>query len=268
MIRGAAGLSATGLAATALILSACVTSPEVAQPRAGGYLSAEAIRELATALPAPPEIGSPEDTADRAASDALKRFEDGDRWLMATAHSELNPPLALQHFDCALDVRTADAETPTLKRLAERLMRDAVVLAEISSARFHRARPIADDPQRRACVRMEADGTARSAWPGRAGLYGAAYAEALAAAAPDRAQAVRRIGQALGDSAAICALNRPADIQIGRRLGATLAAAQALSPEYRADAATAGEEIVRLRATGRTNPGCAAERRALSETPR
>ena len=98
----------------------------------------------------------------------MKRFEDGDRWLMATAHSELNPPLALQHFDCALDVRTADGEAPALKRLAERLMRDAVGLAETSAARFHRARPIADDPARRACERMETDGRARSSWPGPA----------------------------------------------------------------------------------------------------
>ena len=268
MIRDAAGLAAAALAATTLGLSACVTSPEVEQPRAQGYLTPAAIHELAAALPAPPSSGSPEDAADRAASDALKRFEDGDRWLMATAHSELNPPLALQHFDCALGVRTADAEAPALKRLAERLMRDAVGLAETSAARFHRARPIADDPARRACVRMEADGRARSSWPGRAGLYGVAYAEALAAAAPDRAQAVRRIGLALGDSAAICALNRPADIEIGRRLGRDLAAAQARSPDYRADAAAAGVEIARLRATGRTNPGCAAERRALSEANR
>jgi acid phosphatase (class A) len=267
VIRRAAVLAATALM-TALILSACVTSPEVERPRTEGYLSSATIREQAAALPGPPAPGSPEDAADRAASDALKRFEDTDRWLMATAHSELNPPLALQHFDCALGVRTADGEAPTLKRLAERLMRDAVTLAESSAARFHRARPIAETPGRRACVRMEPEGRARSSWPGRAGLYGAAYAEALAATAPDRAEAVRRIGQALGDSAAICALNRPADIAAGRRLGANLTAAQALSPDYRADVAAAGVEIMRLRATGRTNPGCAAERLALSEAGR
>ena len=79
---------------------------------------------------------------------------------------------------------------------------------------------------------------------------------------------MRRIGLALGDSAAICAVNRPADIEIGRRLGRDLAAAQARSPDYRADAAAAGVEIARLRAMGRTNPGCAAERRALSEANR
>ena len=263
MIRRAAVLAAAGA-----LLSACVTSPEVKPPSADGYLSAATIDSLAAGLAAPPEPGSARDLADRAASDALKRFEDGDRWLMATAQSELNPPLALQHFDCALGVRTADGEAPALKRLAERLMRDAVGLADVSAARFHRARPIADDPQRRACVRIAPDGRARSSWPGREGLYGAAYAEALAAAAPDRAEAVRRIGRALGDSAAICALNRPADIEIGRRLGAELAAVQALSPDYRADAAAAGAEIARLRATGRTNPGCAAERRALSEANR
>lgn len=259
MIRRAAGLAAAGL-----LLSACVTSPEVGRPRAEGYLSAAVIRDLAATLPPPPAPGSPGDRADRRVSDALKRFEDTDRWLMATAQSELNPPLALQHFDCALGVRTADGEAPALKRLAERLMRDAVALAE-ASARFERARPIADDPHRRACVRMEASGRARSAWPGRAGLYGAAYAEALAAAAPDRAGAVRRIGRALGDSAAVCALNRPADVEAGRRLGAHLAVVQRLAPDYQSEVRAAGVEIVALRATGRTNPGCAAERRALDE---
>lgn len=258
MIRGAAVLAAAGL-----MLSACVTSPEVERPKAEGYLSAAVIRDLATTLPAPPAPGSPEDLADRAASDALKRLEDTDRWLMATAQSELNPPLALQHFDCALGVRTADGEAPALKRLAERLMRDAVALAEASAARFERARPIAEDPRRRACVRMDAAGRARTSWPGRAGLYGTAYAEALAAAAPERAEAVRRIGRALGDSAAVCALNRPADIEAGRRLGEALAAAQRLAPDYQAEVARAGAEITALRATGRTHPGCAAERRAL-----
>lgn len=258
MIRTAAVMAAAGL-----ILSACATSPEVERPGAEGYLSAADIRDLAAALPPPPAPGSPQDADDRAASDALKRFEDTDRWLMATAQSELNPPLALQHFDCALGVRTADGDAPRLKRLAERLMRDAVVLAEAASARFERARPVADDPQRRACVRMDAAGRSRSSWPGRAGLYGAAYAEALAEAAPDRAETVRRIGRALGDSAAICALNRPADVEAGRRLGEALAAAQRARPDYRTDVQAAGEEIVRLRATGRTHPGCAAERRAL-----
>lgn len=256
-MRGAAVLAAAGV-----LLSACASSPEVERPRAEGYLSAAAIRDLATTLPAPPAPGSPEDRADRGASDALKRFEDTDRWLMATAQSELNPPLALQHFDCALGVRTADGEAPTLKRLAERLMRDAVALAEASTARFERARPIVD-PERRACVRMDAAGRTRSSWPGRAGLYGAAYAEALAAAAPDRAETVRRIGRALGDSAAICALNRPADVEAGRRLGEALAVLQGLTPDYQADVRAAGAEITALRATGRTHPGCAAERRAL-----
>lgn len=258
MIRGAAALAATGL-----LSGACVTSPEVERPRVQGYLSDAVIRDLATALSPPPTPGSPEDDADRAASDALTRFEDTDLWLMATAHSELNPPLALQHFDCALGVRTADGEAPALKRLSVRLMRDAVALAEASAARFPRARPIADDPERRACVRIEAAGRARSSWPGRAGLYGTAYAEAVAAAAPERSEAVRQIGRALGDSAAICALNRPADIEAGRRLGAALADAQAGNASYRDDLKAAGAEIVALRATGRTNPGCAAERRAL-----
>ena len=54
-----------------------------------------------------------------------------------------------------------------------------------------------------------------------------------------------------------------ADIEAGRRLGENLNVMQNLTPDYRADVAKAAAEIAALRATGRTHPGCAAERRAL-----
>lgn len=258
MIPRAAAMAASGL------LAACVTTPEVSAPRIEGYLPAASVQALARTLPAPPARDSADDHADRAASAALRRFEHTDRWLMATAHAELSPPLALQHFDCALGVRTADADDiPALKRLSQRLMHDAVDLAQAASVRFDRPRPVALDAERAACVRLDAEGRNRTAWPSRPALYAVAYAEALAAAAPDRAEAVRAIGRALGDSAAICALNRPADVEAGRALGRQLAQAQAQDAAWRADVAAAGEEVLRLRATGRTHPACAAERRAL-----
>lgn len=259
MIRRAAIAAASGL------LAACVTAPDVAAPRIDGYLAPATIQALAQTLPAPPETDGAEDRADRAASDTLRRFEHTDRWLMATAHAELTPPLALQHFDCALGVRTADAEAPALTRLTQRLMHDAVDLAQAASVRFDRPRPIALDPDRAACVRMDAPARARTSWPSRPALYAAVYSEALATAAPDQAEAVQVIGRALGDSAAICGLSSPADVAAGRALGQRLAQAQAADAAWRAEVAAAGAEIVRLRATGRTHPGCAAERRALAQ---
>lgn len=262
-MRPRAVLAAASLVGAA-VLTACITAPEPRRPAAQAYVETGTIRALAADLLAPPVAGSPADLADREVSDALKRWEDTDRWLLAGAQAELRPPLALQHFDCALGVRTADAEVPALKRLAERVMRDAVTLAEAAD-RFQRARPVADDPQRRACIRLDPATRARSAWPARPALYGAAYAEALALAAPERAEAVRTIGRAIGDSAAVCALNRPADVAAGAALGLALGAEQAQVADYRADAAAAGAEIAALRASGRTHPGCAAERRALAQ---
>ena len=55
----------------------------------------------------------------------------------------------------------------------------------------------------------------------------------------------------------------PADVEAGRALARQLVQAQAQDAAWRADVAAAGQEIVRLRATGRTHPACAAERRAL-----
>ncbi|WP_260394837.1 hypothetical protein [Brevundimonas vesicularis] len=81
-------------AATAMLLAAgCAGAPKPggAIPTTG-FLSDEAIAQLTDAVPPAPAPGSVADLADKAASARFVALEDGDRWLLATAHAELRRP--------------------------------------------------------------------------------------------------------------------------------------------------------------------------------
>ncbi|NBB64682.1 PA-phosphatase [Pseudomonas sp. ODNR1LW] len=228
-----------------------------------GYLDPAALQSLAAATPGPPAPGSPQDRADRNASARLAGFEDTDRWLMATAHAELRPPLALQHFDCALGVRRGAVETPTLDRMAAKAFHDAQAAAILERSAVDRPAPAAD-PQRRACQTLGPGGAPRSDSPSAAAVVGTVYAETLARIAPERAEAARRIGHEIGVSRLICALAYPADVAAGEALGRAVADEIVATPAFQAEMTAARAEIAAARATGRTNPGCAAERAALA----
>lgn len=231
-----------------------------------GYLSPGVVARLVQAVPPAPVAGSAQDTADRVASARFTALEDTDRWLMATAHAELRPPLALQHFDCALGVRLGSAETPTLDRMMAKVFHDAqaaVVLAQ-AQARGRRARPVAEDPARRACQTLTPAMRRSPSAPSAGAAVGTAYAEALALIAPDRAAAVRRIGHEIGVSRQICAMDYPSDGLAGEALGRAVVAEIVATPDFQAEIAAARDELAAARATGRTNPGCAAERAALA----
>lgn len=252
--RAAGAVAAAGLV---ILSSACTTArPETVTTALAGYLPAPAM----VAGPAPSEPSS----TDRQQSLALAALVDTDRWFMATAHAELSPTLAVQHFDCRLGTRIEALQTPALDRLMTRLATD--VMARITSLRPAEGRPgpVAMEPGRRSCVRLTATRQAQPSWPSGAAALGVAYGEALALLAPDRADAVRGMGAAIGQSAAVCGLAWPSDVAAGAEVGRTVFAQVATTPEFIADARAARAEIDAARASGLTNPGCAAERRALA----
>lgn len=237
--------------------------PVFADPDSG-YLGEGELTRLAEAVPPPPASGSPADLADRAASARFRALEDTDRWLLATAHAEVRPPLALQHFDCALGVRLGSAETPRLDAMMARVFHDAEDVAERVKARTARPRPVGDDPARRSCQVVTEASRASVSYPSGGSALGTAYAEAFAALQPDHADAVRRIGREIGISGLFCAMHYPGDVAAGEALGAAVAARIEATPAFQADLAGARAEIAAARATGLTNPGCAAERAALA----
>ena len=239
-------------------------APAAAAPAEAGYLSEAAIARLAAAVPAPYADGSAGEQADRIRSDRYRTLENGDRWLLATSHAELRPELALAHFDCAVGVRFASTPTPRLTALFGNLLHDANGAAEIAKARAFRPRPVGVDPQRIACQRLTEAGRASPSYPSGSAAVGAAYGEALAIVAPDRAEAARAIGRQIGVSRLVCGMHYPSDVAAGEAVGQAVFGEIAATPAFRADVEAARAELAGARATGLTNPGCAAERAALA----
>lgn len=252
------------------LLSACAGTPAALRPEAArtvetrGYLNASLIQTLADATPPPPVAGSPADLADKARSNQFRTLEDGDRWLLATAHAELRPPLALQHFDCALGVRLGSATTPNLNRLMQRLFHDSDAAAELVKARGFRPRPVGDDPARRPCQRVSEAGRKSASYPSGSSTVATVYGEAFAAMEPERAVEVRRIAHEMGLSRLVCGMHYPSDVAAGEVLGKAVFDAAAATPGFDADLAAARAELAAVRSTGLTSPGCAAERAALA----
>ena len=264
MIGRAARLAAG--AGAVLVLAACAGSPKsVATLPKDGYLSAGVLSDMAAAIPAPPTPGSPQDAADKAASARYAALEDGDRWLLATSHAEGRPPLAPQHFDCALGVRLGSAETPVLDRMMGRLFHDAASVAEQVKARQMRPRPVAG---RSPAPRLPDPGRGRAAQ--RLPIRRAARRSASPMARCSRRwsrivpRPVRRIGHQIGISRLVCAMHYPSDVAAGEAIGRQVAARAIADPAFQADMAAARAELAAARRTGLTNPGCAAERAALA----
>lgn len=256
-MRQAAALAACGF------LGACAggASDLTPQTAPAGYLQPAHIEALSSGG------GRWRDDGDAAASQDLRRFEDGDRWWLAVAHAELRPPYAAQHFDCGLGTRLSARPRPALTRVMARLLADSTTLADRLAAAQPRPRPIAVDTSRRACQRLTDAQKSSGSWPAAAGVAGAAYGELFAALAPDRAEALRAIGREIGISRAVCATNWPSDVEDGQRLGLAVYEQAAASADFAADLEAARVEVVAARSEGLTSPACAAERRALGVRP-
>ena len=263
-MRGAA----LALAGLCLAAPACADgsapAPQMVPPVAEGYLSPPELEALAASVPPPPAEGSDEARADVAASERLRALEDSDRWLLATRHAELRPALALSHFDCALGFRLTAAESPRLVALLTRVLHDADEAAELAKARMPRSRPVAVDSGRRACQVLSEAGRTSNAYPSGSASVGAAYGAVMAVLAPDRAEAVDRIGHEIAVSRMVCGVHYPSDVVAGEALGRQLFDALTGSSAFIIEAAAARVEVEAARAAGQTSPSCAAERAALA----
>lgn len=260
---GQAQTPAAAIATPAPTLTAAYApAPTAAQARQ--YLTGEQIEALAQAVPAPSAEGSAEQVADRALSERYRGYENGDRWLLATAHSELSPRLASQHFDCALGVRFASAPTPRLTVIFDKLLRDANGAAEAAKLRTFRPRPVGVNPDRPGCQTLTPAARASASYPSGSAAVGVAYGEAVAALDPAHAEAAREIGHQIAVSRAVCGMHYPADVAAGEAVGKAAFAEAAVTPAFAEDLQAARLELAAVRATGLTNPGCVAEAAALA----
>jgi len=249
--------------AACLLMSGCATAgrPVAAIAPVEGYLGIRALDSIVAGVRTPPPA------PDFWPGDLQPAVEGTDRWWLASAHAELRPPVAAQHFDCLLGTRLAEKPRPALSRLMTRLLADSDAVTRRLGALHPRRRPIAVDPDLQPCQRTDTATRDSPSWPAAGAVVGAAYGEMFAALAPDQDGALRVRGYDIGRSRAVCRMNWPTDVDDGLRAGTRLYAHASAAPDFAADLEAARAEVAAARAEGLTNPGCAAERRALAVTP-
>lgn len=246
--------------AAVVLMAGCAGSRPAPLPAVSGYLADADYAALSI---------SPGATNGSLDAAAFNEVQPGtDRWWLAIAHAELRAPFAAQHFDCALGARLSERPRPALSRLMSRLLADADALTRRLSTDRPRQRPVAAIAGLEPCQRADAATRQSPSWPAGGAVAGAAYGELFAELAPDRAEALRHIGQEIGRSRAICRMNWPRDVADGQTLGRSLYASAARAPAFQADLSAARTEVAGARAERLTNPGCAAERRALAQAGR
>ena len=233
--------------------------------RLSGYLDAETNARLGRETPLPPEPGSDAERLDREATAELyAAYGPGSpRWTLAQHQAEIEPPLALAHFDCPLGTRLSEDPPPALVRLFTRALSDISASARVAKARIFRARPFVDDAAIQTCIRVDETYRTNSSAPSSHATAGIVFGMIMADAAPDQAAALQLRGEAIGASRLVCGLHYAADVSAGQALGEALFERISATPAYQADIAEARAEIAAARALGRTNPTCAAERLAL-----
>lgn len=179
-----------------------------------------------------------------------------DRLLFAQAHLELRPRFAAQHFDCAVGARLTARPLPALTEVFTRLASEVAARVPLEAEVV--------DP---VCSRLAPlEGRVRGA--SRRAALAAAYGEALARAAPDRAEAIRIRARDVALSERLCGLSDAGTSDRGWAAGldgfARLAASDA---GFLALLDRAAVEVAEARRDARESPACAAERRSLSPLP-
>lgn len=247
------------IAALILTSTGCTTLSRAApEPLpASGYLTAGDVESLAGEFtPSPQTLIWP-----------VKSPAQGpgsNRWWLATAQAELRAPEAAQHFDCVLGTRLNETPRPALTRLMNRLLVDSDALSQRLAAAFPRPRPISVDRALEPCQRVTDTMRDSPSWPAGGAVAGAAYGELFGALAPDKQRELRGMGRVIGLSREVCRMNWRADVADGERIGHSLYARAAATPDFVADLEAARTEVAEARAEGLTNPSCTAERWALS----
>ena len=249
--------------AAGLLLGGCATAsvPVGTLVPTAGYLDAAARDAVITSTGAPPP-------APAFRSGNLQPSVEGmDRWWLATAHAELRPPEAAQHFDCILGTRLTEHARPALTRLMTRLLADSDAVTRRLGELHPRRRPMAVNPDPQTCQRTDAATRDSPSWPAAGAVAGAVYGEMFAALVPDQAEALRVRGDDIGLSRWVCRMNGSTDVEDGLRVGRRVYVRATETPDFAVDLEAARAEVAAARAEGLTHPGCAAERRALGPSP-
>jgi acid phosphatase (class A) len=263
-------LLAVGSAVLLAALALPISGQRAETPPAGapqGYLGA-GMPDESIFLPPPPADRSAAGKADLAIFRATRAQRGSERWQLATRDDAVDPASVLGSFGCALGVRLKPGDAPTLDRLIQRALMDAVTIIGPPKERYRRERPFLR-AKGEICIARTPSLERGGSYPSGHSTVGWLDALILAELAPDRAAQLLARGRAFGESRVVCGVHYPSDIEAGHVLAAGLFATLDADPAFRADmeAAKVELELARQAAAKPDAAQCTIESEASAHRP-
>lgn len=231
-----------------------------------GYLAKAGGMDAAALLPPPPEDADPRGVADRIAFKETRKLKDSPRWVMAIRDADVETPVALRAFDCAVGHVFDPEKEPALGRILAKTAADIDAANKAPKADFARKRPFLSDDKAPVCVAKDDWLVHQGSYPSGHAAIGWAWALILSELAPDRAAEITRRGLQFGESRVVCGVHYPSDVEAGRTVGAALVARLHGDPAFMADLRRARADLAagRLAAPPMTST-CTIEAAALKD---
>jgi len=204
-----------------------------------GYLAPAQRPDLTRILAAPPADGSPRAIADAAIFDQSRALKGTPRWQRATDDVDGS---VWKHFSQALGVTIDPAQAPILAALLERAGDDRSVVGD-AKTHWGTKRPYMDKPNAPVCEAKTAHLSGNPDYPSGHSAFGMHVALILAELAPSRADALYARGRDYAESRWICGSHTVSATEAGMQSGATIYAAEHVSPDFRRDMEAARAEL-------------------------
>lgn len=204
-----------------------------------GYLNPAQRPDLTKTLAAPPAVGSPRAIADAAIFDQSRALKGSPRWQRATDDVDGS---TWKHFSDALGVTIDPAQAPILTALLKRAGDDRSVVGK-AKTHWGTKRPYMDKPNAPVCEAKTDHLSGNPDYPSGHSAFGMHVAMILAELAPSRADALYARGRDYAESRWICGSHSVSATEAGMQSGATIYAAEHVSPEFRRDMEAARAEL-------------------------
>jgi len=238
------------LYALALALVSGTTWSDMSQQALAGYLPETALPDSLALLPPPPAPDSKAMAADEEAFQEARAYQGQARWAEAARDADLQSPVSLQGFACALDLPINDQEMPRLWTLLRRGMRDAGAATVKAKGHYQRLRPYVFHEQATCFPQDEERLRGQGSYPSGHTAIGWTWALILAELAPERTDQLLDEGYAFGQSRVICGYHWQSDVQAGYVLGGGVVSRLRSDSEFRAQFEAAKAEIAAARVAG------------------
>lgn len=204
-----------------------------------GYLEPAQRPDLTKVLAAPPAAGSPRAIADAAIFDQSRAMKGSARWQLAIDDVD---GTTYEHFAQALGVKLNTTDTPILTALLERAGEDRSVVS-VAKTHWGTKRPYIGKPDAPLCETKSEHLAGNPDYPSGHSAFGMHVAMILAELAPSRADALYARGRDYAESRWVCGSHTVSAAEAGVQSGATIYAAEHVSPLFRRDMAAARAEV-------------------------